>query len=640
MGTSRRATIKVGAVALAALFGTVSPGLNPAAFAAQSSVDDAGSRPDWAPPPPEGTKPNDTGKPPEDYKAREKCITGQATKKFEPEKRQVKEIPWGQQYLQLDKVHDYVRNASEHGKIGVVEHSGRPIKVAVIDTGVTEHQYLKGRLKGAGDYVRGSDAKKDNETQDLGRNGMSDCDGHGTQVAGIIAAKPDNPDIGFIGMAPDAEIISIRQSSGNYGPKTADEKAQEAEEKRRKEEEKRQRAREKAQAAKEKREREEELKKSEDARKKLDAEREKYEKRREELEKKDKKGGGDSTSSDDTGPAQEDGKKGDEEGENNRSLDGHSGAGNVSTLAQAVVRAVDNDAQVINISIDNCRSVPPDENGSPLYQQRSKDEMQLQAALKYAVDRGAIPVVSAGNSDEEGPCQQNSLPPRPPEGQEAEGSPPFSMSPADAPQTIVIPPWFEPDGTMLAVGAIDDKGNAADFSMTGPWISVAAPGNQITSLDPAPVPGEVEGGNLLSTTTFDGGEPTETRGTSFAAPYVSGLAVLVRQMYPNMSARDVIQRIKDTAQHPGADGGRDQFVGNGVIDPMAALTAPVPKNMGLEPDKADPTPSGMVYDDGDKTPVTVATVGTAGAVTGLGITLFAVHAIRRSRRDNGPASAN
>lgn len=76
--------------------------------------------------------------------------------------------------------------------------------VAVIDTGVTPHPRLP-HLEGGGDYVAAGD-------------GTEDCDAHGTLVAGIIAAQPD-PAGGdaFTGVAPDAAILSIRQSSLNYG---------------------------------------------------------------------------------------------------------------------------------------------------------------------------------------------------------------------------------------------------------------------------------------------------------------------------------------------------------------------------------------------------------------------------------------
>ena len=77
-------------------------------------------------------------------------------------------------------------------------------RVAVIDTGVTPHPRLP-RLRGGGDYVSTGD-------------GLTDCDAHGTLVAGIIAAAPSSGDT-FAGVAPDAAIISIRQSSSAYAAK-------------------------------------------------------------------------------------------------------------------------------------------------------------------------------------------------------------------------------------------------------------------------------------------------------------------------------------------------------------------------------------------------------------------------------------
>src|SRR6185369_457274 len=85
------------------------------------------------------------------------------------------------------------------------------VKVAVIDTGVTQHPWFQGRVKSGGEYVATPKAQQP---------GLEDCDGHGTEVAGIIAAKPDNHEVGFIGVAPDATIVSYRQLSENYEPDT------------------------------------------------------------------------------------------------------------------------------------------------------------------------------------------------------------------------------------------------------------------------------------------------------------------------------------------------------------------------------------------------------------------------------------
>jgi membrane-anchored mycosin MYCP len=51
---------------------------------------------------------------------------------------------------------------------------------------------------------------------------------------------------------------------------------------------------------------------------------------------------------------------------------------------------------------------------------------------------------------------------------------------------------------------------------------------------------------------------------------VSGIAALVRARSPHLTARQVMQRIKDTAHRPPA--GWDPFVGHGVVDALAAVS--------------------------------------------------------------------
>lgn len=80
--------------------------------------------------------------------------------------------------------------------------TGAGVSVAVIDTGVTPSPRLPA-LPG-GDYITGGD-------------GLSDCDAHGTVVASVIAAKAGSTD-GVAGVAPDASVISIRQSSRAFEP--------------------------------------------------------------------------------------------------------------------------------------------------------------------------------------------------------------------------------------------------------------------------------------------------------------------------------------------------------------------------------------------------------------------------------------
>src|ERR1700727_3265310 len=76
--------------------------------------------------------------------------------------------------------------------------------VAVLDTGVRPGPRLPNVAAG-GDFV---------ETTD----GLTDCDGHGTLVAGLIAGQPG--DDGFAGIAPAARLVSLRVTSAKFSPRT------------------------------------------------------------------------------------------------------------------------------------------------------------------------------------------------------------------------------------------------------------------------------------------------------------------------------------------------------------------------------------------------------------------------------------
>src|SRR5262249_19530481 len=76
--------------------------------------------------------------------------------------------------------------------------------VAVIDTGVQPGPRLP-NVDPGGDFVESTD-------------GLTDCDGHGTLIAGLIAGQPG--DDGFSGVAPAARLISIRQTSAKFSPRT------------------------------------------------------------------------------------------------------------------------------------------------------------------------------------------------------------------------------------------------------------------------------------------------------------------------------------------------------------------------------------------------------------------------------------
>ncbi|MGA8128001.1 MAG: type VII secretion-associated serine protease mycosin [Mycobacterium sp.] len=208
------------------------------------------------------------------------------------------------------------------------------------------------------------------------------------------------------------------------------------------------------------------------------------------------------------------------------------GFGDVDTMARAVRTAADLGASVINISSVACIRA-----GSAL------DDRALGAALSYAVDvKNAVVVAAAGNT---GPGQCPA--------QHAEAT-------WDTATVVVSPAWY--DDYVLTVGSVNADGEPSAFTLAGPWVDVAAPGEGVISLSSS--------GNGLVNALDDQRNSTPLSGTSFAAPVVSGLAALVRSRFPTMTARQVMQRIKSTAHHPPS--GWDPRVGAGPVDFLAAVS--------------------------------------------------------------------
>lgn len=367
--------------------------------------------------------------------------------------------------------------------------------VAVIDTGVTPGPLLP-NVEPGGDYVGDTD-------------GLSDCDGHGTLVAGIIGGQPtDNV---FSGVAPAARLLSIRQTSAAYSPQQ---------------------------------------------------------------------------SRDD-------------------SADGQA-AIDIASLARATVRAADLGARVINISVPIC-----------LRADTALDQDSLGAALRYAaVDKDAVIIAAAGNVSAEAvsggrECQTNPTDPA------DAGGDPRNWAGVGA---ISVPSWWQP--YVLSVGSLTSTGQPSAFTMAGPWLGIAAPGENIVSISNG------DEGGLANGIPGPRGRWAAVNGTSYAAAYVSGVAALVRSRFPDLSAAQVIQRLQTSA----SSGPRDpsNVVGAGTVDPVAALTweLPPPAENGFVS-----TPSRIAAPVSappqDNTPRTVAFAGTAVA---LAVVVTAVASYRR--KDN------
>jgi membrane-anchored mycosin MYCP len=370
--------------------------------------------------------------------------------------------------------------------------------VAVIDTGVQPGPRLP-NVEPGGDFVAGTD-------------GLTDCDGHGTMVAGLIAGQPGAD--GFSGVAPGAQLLSIRQTSARYSPAGS--------------------------------------------------------------------------------PNQP--------GQDPVIVEANN---DIATLARAVVRAADLGARIINISSVAC--IPAN---------TAIDQSALGAALRYAaVEKDVVIIAAAGNTgggiSGGTACAANPLtdPARPDDPRNWAGV-----------TSVSTPSWWQP--YVLSVGALNSAGQPAPFSMSGPWLGLAAPGENITSVSNHP------DGGLANGQPNDKGELAPVSGTSYAAAYVSGVAALVRSRFPELSAEQVVRRLTSTAR--GADRSPSSLVGAGTIDPVAALTWDVP-GPGSPAETTRPVAAPPEPVQQDSTPRTVAYIGT-GVLALAAIVTAAIAAHRR--KDN------
>ena len=324
--TGRRATAS-GITALLLAFCGPAPGWAAAAPAPP---------PTWQPPPVDMSlvAPDSTPTPPDKYVRKYACLADDASGAV------LTSVPPAQSMLDIAGAQRI--------------STGKGVTVAVIDTGVNKQSFLAGRLTGGGDYVDPSTTN----------NGTVDCDGHGTITAGIVAADTRGTGFGFTGVAPDADILAIRQSSTAYLTSGAT----------------------------------------------------------------------------------------------------PTGAGNTASLAQAIRHAVDAGAQVITTSVDEC--VPVTDPSQPI--QLSPADRELQATVHYAVQHDVVVVNSAGNINS-GKCQK---------------TPQNSDPNPNLVNQIQVPAVFA--GDVLSVASVAPAtGTVSSFSVWGPWVSVAAPGEGIVSIDPA-----------------------------------------------------------------------------------------------------------------------------------------------------------
>ncbi|MBS4728338.1 type VII secretion-associated serine protease mycosin [Mycobacterium sp. SM1] len=329
--------------------------------------------------------------------------------------------------------------------------------VAILDTGVRPGPRLP-TVDPGGDYVESTD-------------GLTDCDGHGTLVAGLVAGQPGRD--AFSGVAPAARLLSIRVTSAKFSPRMA---------------------------------------------------------------------GGD--------PALRD------------------ASVEIAALGRAIVHAADLGARVITVATATC--LPAD---------RPVDQAALGAAIRYAaVVKDAVIVAAAGdNGGSVGSlgagagCESNPL---------ADPSRPDDPRNWAGVTSVSIPAWWQP--YVLSVAALTPSGQPAKATMSGPWVGVAAPGEDVVSVSNG---GD---GSLANGLPNQRQRLVPLTGTGYAAGYVAGVAALVRGRYPGLTATQVVDRITATAHNAART--PSNLVGAGTLDPVAALTWELPAHTPSAPPAKQITP--------------------------------------------------
>lgn len=395
--------------------------------------------------------------------------------------------PAGQRMLDLPSAWQFTRGEGQ--------------TVAVIGTGVRPGPRLP-VVDAGGDYIGTTD-------------GLTDCDGHGTLVAGIVAGQPGED--GFTGVAPEARLLSLRTASATISPRL---------------------------------------------------------------------GGDDPRTT--------------------RVVT------DITALARAVVHAADLGARVITISTTTC--VPADHN---------VDQMALGAALRYAaVEKDALIVAAAGDAGQTGSVGGGS--------EACESNPLTDLSRPQDPRnwagvtSLSVPSWWHP--YVLSVASLSADGQPSGFTMAGPWVGIAAPGEDIVSVS------NRDDGGLADALPGNQGKPVPLSGTGYAAGYVAGVAALVRSRFPELNAMQVAHRLVATAHNAART--PSALVGAGIIDPVAALTwelPPLADPTAAPAKKITPPPA---PEPADPAPRVVAFAGTA-LLAGLVVAVATgAAAAARRRKEN------
>ncbi|WP_051451785.1 S8 family serine peptidase [Actinospica robiniae] len=238
------------------------------------------------------------------------------------------------------------------------------------------------------------------------------------------------------------------------------------------------------------------------------------------------------------------------------------------------------------------------DDDAPDLGEATKDDTPISDGIKYAVDHGAKVISMSLGGDETNAGDDSS----------AESD---AIRYALAHNVVVVAAagngalkgnqisYPGAERGVITVAAVDSSGKHADFSTTGWDVAVAAPGVD------------------LPCDAFDSDNTyLEGSGTSQATAYVAGVVALLKSENPLLSPAQIRTLLEQTAKDKPA-GGRNDELGFGVVDPVAALKAA----KGYTAEAAVPQAGAGVPSDhfgyGPTTTVASATGGTAARTKAL-----------------------
>ncbi|WP_406495049.1 S8 family serine peptidase [Streptomyces sp. NBC_00846] len=186
-----------------------------------------------------------------------------------------------------------------------------------------------------------------------------------------------------------------------------------------------------------------------------------------------------------------------------------SGTNSIPALVAAIRYAADSEARIINMSL-----------GFEDFMLDVGERDQIQKAVDYAVERGKLLLAATGNRGD----KENKV--------------------------------SYPAGSIgvAGIGAVDKTSSVTKFSVSGPQVALAAPGEDIPILCGGGTPGYCS-----------------SWGTSQATALASASAALIWSMHPSWTGNQVLRVLMNTAGKPTEGAIPSRYIGYGTVRPRVAV---------------------------------------------------------------------